>query len=156
MPKPPAKQQGELLAAISNKVVAIYADHIGRGPTKARSYLNDSVVTCLLEDTLTRAERKLVESGRKDAVLEVRATFQETMRSELTAAIEELTGRRVRAIRPWPDSAELEARLRQAPAAAGRPCSQAPCRRSKRKLCQRSPFPSSAPGAAPWWGSLSV
>jgi len=96
--KPPPKAQGELLAAISNRVVAVYADHIGRGPTKARSYLNDSVVTCLLEDTLTRAERKLVESGRRDAVLEVRATFQETMRSELTAAIEELTGRRVRAM----------------------------------------------------------
>lgn len=98
LPKLSTKEQGELLAAISNTVVAVYADHLGRGPTKARSYMAESVITCLLEDTMTKAERRLVESGRTEAVLEVRTTFQETMREELIAAIEKLTGRRVRAI----------------------------------------------------------
>jgi uncharacterized protein YbcI len=97
LPKLSAKEQGELLAAISNTVVAIYADHLGRGPTKARSYIAESVVTCLLEDTMTKAERRLIESGRAEAVLEVRMTFQETMREELVIAIEKLTQRRVRA-----------------------------------------------------------
>jgi uncharacterized protein YbcI len=90
--------QGELLAAISNMVVAIYADYLGRGPTKARTYATDGVVTCLLEDTLTRAEQSLIESGREAAVLEVRSSLQETMRSELMKAMEKLTEYRVRAM----------------------------------------------------------
>jgi uncharacterized protein YbcI len=94
----PAPPQGELLAAISNMVVAIYADYLGRGPTKARTYASDGVVTCLLEDTLTRAEQSLIESGRESAVLEVRSNLQETMRSELMKAMEKLTEYRVRAM----------------------------------------------------------
>jgi uncharacterized protein YbcI len=88
---------GELLASISNMVVSVYADHLGRGPTKARTFITDGVITCVLEDTLTRAERKLVESGRITPVLEIRSTLQETMRSELAGKVEELSGHHVRA-----------------------------------------------------------
>jgi len=90
--------QGEQLAEISNMVVSIYANYLGRGPTKARSYATDGVVTCLLEDTLTRAEQSLIDSGREPAVLEVRNSLQETMREELVKAMERLTERRVRAM----------------------------------------------------------
>jgi uncharacterized protein YbcI len=98
MSKTAAEPQGELLASISNMVVAVYADHLGRGPTKARTFMTEGVITCLLEDTLTRAERKLVESGRHSPVLEVRSTIQETMREELVDRMEELSGQQVRAI----------------------------------------------------------
>jgi uncharacterized protein YbcI len=90
--------QGELLAEISNMVVAVYADYLGRGPTKARTYASDGVVTCLLEDTLTRAEQSLIQSGRESAVLEVRNSLQETMREELVKAMEKLTELRVKAM----------------------------------------------------------
>jgi uncharacterized protein YbcI len=90
--------QGEQLAEISNMVVAVYADYLGRGPTKARTYASDGVVTCLLEDTLTRAEQSLIESGREAAVLEVRNSLQETMRDELVKAMERLTEFRVKAM----------------------------------------------------------
>jgi uncharacterized protein YbcI len=90
--------QGEQLAEISNKVVSVYADYLGRGPTKARTYASGGVVTCLLEDTLTRAEQSLIESGRESAVLEVRNSLQETMRDELVKAIERLTEQRVKAM----------------------------------------------------------
>jgi uncharacterized protein YbcI len=93
--KPP---QGEQLAEISNMVVSVYADYLGRGPTKARTYASDGVVTCLLEDTLTRAEQSLISSGRSSAVLEVRNNLQETMREELVKAMERLTEQRVRAM----------------------------------------------------------
>jgi len=36
---------------------------MGRGPTKVRSYIVEDVVVCLLEDTMTKAERELV--GRR-------------------------------------------------------------------------------------------
>ena len=90
--------QGELLAEISNMVVAVYADYLGRGPTKARSYATDGVITCLLEDTLTRAEQSLIQSGREAAVLEVRNSLQETMREDLVKAMERLTEFRVKAM----------------------------------------------------------
>jgi uncharacterized protein YbcI len=93
-----AEPQGELLASISNMVVSVYADHLGRGPTKARTFITEGVITCVLEDTLTRAERKLVESGRQTPVLEIRTTLQETMRTELADKVEDLSGQRVRAI----------------------------------------------------------
>jgi uncharacterized protein YbcI len=93
-----AEPQGELLASISNMVVSVYADHLGRGPTKARTFITEGVITCVLEDTLTRAERKLVESGRQTPVLEIRSTLQETMRNELGGKVEELSGKPVRAI----------------------------------------------------------
>jgi uncharacterized protein YbcI len=90
--------QGEQLAEISNMIVSVYADYLGRGPTKARTFATDGVVTCLLEDTLTRAEQSLIKSGREAAVLEVRNSLQETMREELVKAMERLTEQRVKAM----------------------------------------------------------
>jgi uncharacterized protein YbcI len=86
---------GELLEAISNLVVRIYADHVGRGPTKARAYADRDVIVCVLEDTLTRAEQTLVDSGRTTAAKQVRGALQEAMHDELSAGIEALPDRRV-------------------------------------------------------------
>ena len=91
------KASGEMLAEISTIVVATYADHLGRGPTKARSYLNEGVVTCVLEDTLTKTERKLIAAGKGAAVFELRQSIQELMRDTLNKAIEAQTGRAVKA-----------------------------------------------------------
>src|SRR5262249_6887858 len=95
--KPAPSPTGELLEAISNLVVRIYADHVGRGPTKARAYADRDIIVCVMEDTMTKAEKTLVASGRGDAVMQVRNAFQETMRDELVPGIEALTGRRVTA-----------------------------------------------------------
>ncbi len=86
---------GQLTAAISNKVVQLLSEYTGRGPTRARTFINDGVVVCLLQDTLTKGERALAEHDQSEAVLQMRTTFQRTMREEATAAIAELTGRRV-------------------------------------------------------------
>jgi uncharacterized protein YbcI len=93
--KPTSSSSGELLEAVSNLVVRIYADHVGRGPTKARAYADRDIIVCVMEDTMTKAERTLVNSGRGAAVMQVRDALQETMREELATGIEELTGRRV-------------------------------------------------------------
>jgi len=54
-------------------------------------------VVVLLEDTLTKGERRLVAKGRDIRVLDYRAEFQEAMREEAIASVEELTGRKVMA-----------------------------------------------------------
>jgi uncharacterized protein YbcI len=84
-------------AAISNAVVSVLGEYTGRGPTKARTYLNRDSVTVLLHDTLTKGERQLVSEGHAPIVLDTRSVFQEMMRNELVAAVENLTGRTVTA-----------------------------------------------------------
>lgn len=93
--QPGSAASGELLEAVSNLVVGIYADHVGRGPTKARAYADRDIIVCVMEDTMTRAERTLVESGQTSIVKQSRDALQETMRDDLAKGIESLTGRRV-------------------------------------------------------------
>ncbi len=88
---------GERAAAISNLVVKLVNEYTGRGPTKARTYIAEDLVTVVLQDSLTKGERSLVRDGRADLVLRVRLAFQGTMREDLIAGVEGLTGRKVRA-----------------------------------------------------------
>ena len=86
---------GRVGSAISNSVVSIFAEYLGRGPTRARTSFGRDVVTVVLEETLTKAERRLVTEGEADSVRNTRLTFQRTMRSDLVAAVERHTDRRV-------------------------------------------------------------
>ena len=88
---------GHVSAAVSNSVVSIFAEYLGRGPTRSRTSFGRDVVTVVLEETLTKAERRLVEEGEGETVIATRRIFQRTMRRELVAAVEQHTGRRVTA-----------------------------------------------------------
>jgi uncharacterized protein YbcI len=80
---------------ISTAAVQLMLEYTGRGPTKAKTLISDDVVTVLLADTLTRGERKLVESGRSDRVLQLRHDYQLTMRDDLIAIVERQLDRKV-------------------------------------------------------------
>ena len=82
-------------AAISNHVVRVIADYTGRGPTKARTSINDRLVTVLLQDTLTKGERTLVRDGESARVLDTRKAYQSTMRERLVSGVEEIQGQKV-------------------------------------------------------------
>jgi uncharacterized protein YbcI len=88
---------GSTSTAISRALVRLLHDYTGRGPTKARTYLDDDLITVVLQDTLTTGELTLVREGRRDLVLATRQAFQETMGSDMIAAVEEHSGRGVRA-----------------------------------------------------------
>jgi uncharacterized protein YbcI len=87
--------EGTLSAAISNAVVQCVREYTGRGPTKARTTIGIDMVITRLEDTLTKGERSLADSGKGDMVIDIRRCFQMTMREALVGRIEELTGRKV-------------------------------------------------------------
>jgi len=87
--------QGTVAAEISNAVVRLMSEYIGRGPTKARTAISRDMVTVLLQETLTKAERSLAENGKADLVLRMRHEFQRTMRDDLVAAVEMLMERKV-------------------------------------------------------------
>jgi uncharacterized protein YbcI len=83
--------------AIANMVVRLLNEYTGRGPTKARTHFGDNLITVVVQDLLTKGERSLVRDGKADLVLETRRAYQLTMRDDLTAGIEEITGRQVMA-----------------------------------------------------------
>jgi uncharacterized protein YbcI len=86
---------GEQAAGISNAIVQIFAECYGRGPTKAKTYLVENYVFCVLEDILTTVERTLVSNGEEDLVRRVRLTFQEAVAERFTSAVEAVVGRPV-------------------------------------------------------------
>ena len=94
-PSPSLDGGGSTSAAISNLTVRLLSQYTGRGPTKARTYLHDDVVTVVLRDTLTKAEVTLVNSDHDEIVLATRHTFQEVMGAELVGGVEEITKRTV-------------------------------------------------------------
>jgi uncharacterized protein YbcI len=86
---------GSIAVAISNAVVRLMSEYTGRGPTRARTYLQDDLITVVLQDTMTKGERSLVRDGRSDLVLTTRKAYQCTMGSDLVAAVEDITNRTV-------------------------------------------------------------
>ena len=88
-------RDGELGASISTAVVHLLAERTGRGPTKAKTTLGPNGIFVVLEDTLTRGERTLVDAGEQAAVLDLRSRWQRVMRVEMSDKVEELTGRKV-------------------------------------------------------------
>src|SRR3954451_6638810 len=84
-----------LTAEISTEAVGVLGEYTGRGPTKARTMINDDVVTVLFADTLTKGERRLAENGHAARIIELRHDFQEVMREDLIASVESHVGRKV-------------------------------------------------------------
>jgi uncharacterized protein YbcI len=97
MTSPDHKEAGPRAAAISNGMVQLLHEYTGRGPTRARTTIADDLIVCLLADTLTKSERKLVDAGEERIVLEERGMFQRLMRAEATAMVERVSGRAVTA-----------------------------------------------------------
>jgi uncharacterized protein YbcI len=87
--------RGSVAAAISDTVVRLMSEYTGRGPTRSKTVMNRDLITVLLQDTLTKGERRLAEAGKSDIVLQMRHEFQRTMREDLVNAIEMITERKV-------------------------------------------------------------
>ena len=83
--------QGRLAASISAAVVHVFSEHTGRGPTRARTTIDGQTVVVILQESMTKAERSLAQAGKDAEVLQLRRSFQETMRSDLISVVERLT-----------------------------------------------------------------
>lgn len=87
---------GELLAAISTRVVAILREHYGRGPMRAKTYaLDDLLVVVMRGSGFTPLEQTIVDSGEAPRVVAMRQDFQRVMERRYRETIEDLTGRNV-------------------------------------------------------------
>lgn len=73
----------------------LLSEYTGRGPTKARTYIHEDLITVVLQDTLTKGERSLVRDGSIELVLANRKAYQRTMSLDLIACVESLSERQV-------------------------------------------------------------
>jgi uncharacterized protein YbcI len=87
---------GRVLQDVSNAVVQVYKEQFGRGPTKARTmWAGPNALLCLLEDTLTPSESRLVRMGQQQRMREARMFLQHASEQDFRASIELITGRKV-------------------------------------------------------------
>ena len=86
---------GNLRLAISNALVGVKKQLYGKGPVKAKTYINDNYVFTVLEGGLTKNEETLLAAGEHRLVREYRLRFQESVSETITTAIEDVTKRRV-------------------------------------------------------------
>jgi uncharacterized protein YbcI len=88
-------RSGSLNREISRAMVALFKEATGRGPGRARTYIEDGLVVTVLHDTMTKAERTLKDENLEDHVRSLRRIFQGTFRDEAIAVVERLTERKV-------------------------------------------------------------
>ena len=88
-------RDGRLGAAISDAMVALVREALGRGPKRARTFIHDDVIICLMHETMTPLERTLHDQDRDDTVQDVRDQLHTAMAPQARQQIEALTGRTV-------------------------------------------------------------
>ncbi len=89
---------GNALQAVSNAMVRLHKEQLGRGPTNARTHFaGPDTLVCTLEDSLLPAERTMVEMGEDQRVRESRLCLQVASQDQFIEAVEVLLSRKVRA-----------------------------------------------------------
>lgn len=91
----PHPDRGRLGAAISDEIAALLRDALGRGPKRARAYVQEDVVFCVIQETMTTFEETLRQEHRDDTVKYLREVLHDVIGQTAAARVEQLTGRRV-------------------------------------------------------------
>ena len=87
---------GPALAAISNAMVQIMRDAVGKGPTRCKTHwAGPDMLLVVLRGGYLAAERTLYEAGRDEEVRAARQALQDVLESRMRELIEEHVGRQV-------------------------------------------------------------
>lgn len=91
------ERHSSVLMDVSNAMVRLHKEFFGRGPTTARTgWAGPDTLLCVLEETLTPAERNLVKLGQHQRLRDIRMFFQHATVREFCDAVERITGRKVK------------------------------------------------------------
>ena len=86
------------LAEISRRMVHLYKEQFGRGPTKTRTnFAGPDMVICTLEEVVIPAERRLAEMDEHQRLRDTRLYFQHATEEQFFEVIEDVLDRKVRA-----------------------------------------------------------
>jgi uncharacterized protein YbcI len=83
------------MAEVTRRIIQLYKQYFGKGPTNGRTYWQEDVITVVLRGGFTPAERTLRETGHAEAVTEQRSKMHEGLHERFKREISELTGREV-------------------------------------------------------------
>ncbi|MBW4492922.1 MAG: DUF2294 domain-containing protein [Oscillatoria princeps RMCB-10] len=82
--------RGQLERTISQRIQALYRTEIGHQPSKIDCRLVEEKVTVVLENSITKAELLLAESGQEELAERVRGELQQLIEPKIKALIEEV------------------------------------------------------------------
>jgi len=97
MSSPDAPLHGdELLAAVTEEMVALHERYHHRVPASAKTQLlDDDLIAVVMGGVYTDVEKTMIELQRATLVQETRSAFQEAMQDRFISAVERLSGREV-------------------------------------------------------------
>ncbi|MCU0550042.1 MAG: DUF2294 domain-containing protein [Leptolyngbya sp. Prado105] len=87
--------RGQLERTLSQRIQAFYRVQLGHQPSRVQCYVTDGKVTIVLEDSITRPEQLLMETGQEQLAEKVRDDLDKALHPQLSALIEEIVGIKV-------------------------------------------------------------
>jgi uncharacterized protein YbcI len=82
---------GQVERIISQNLQNFYRERIGQRPAKVICQMFDKKVSVVLEDTVSPAERTLLDAGREESANRLRAELCEIIKPQLKTLIAEIT-----------------------------------------------------------------
>jgi hypothetical protein len=82
----PEARQFSLQSRISSAMVGMKKEYYGKGPERAKTFINDEYVFVVMEGGLTRNEQTLLAAGQHDLVRSYRLRFQEAVTATTVGA----------------------------------------------------------------------
>jgi len=97
MPAPTPPLRGdELLAAVTDAMVALHERYYHRVPVSAKTQmLGEDLLACVMGGVYTEVEKTMIELQRGPLVQETRSSFQQAMQQRFIDEVERLSGREV-------------------------------------------------------------
>ncbi|HEX6389386.1 MAG TPA: Na-translocating system protein MpsC family protein [Solirubrobacteraceae bacterium] len=83
---------GATRAALANAMVGMKAKYYGKGPTRAKAYIEDQHVFVVMDGGLTAAEEVMLADGKEEQVRDFRLSFEASMRDTTMRAVAEIVG----------------------------------------------------------------
>ena len=90
MTAPNLLTRGQLERKLSQEIQAFYRRYLGHQPSKVTCQLFDSKLAVVIEDSITNAEKILLEEGKGDLAEEVRSNIDDAIQPELKKLIENI------------------------------------------------------------------
>ena len=95
VPTPPLRGD-ELLAAVTDALVALHERYYHRAPVSAKTQmLGEDLLACVMGGVYTEVEKTMIELQRGTLVQETRSAFQQAMQQKFIDEVERLSGREV-------------------------------------------------------------
>ncbi|MGV0024730.1 DUF2294 domain-containing protein [Phormidesmis priestleyi] len=84
--------RGQLERTLSQRIQALYRTQLGHQPSRVQCQIFDGKVVIVLEDSITKPEKVLVENGQEELAEKVRDDLDKAMHPQLSELIREVIG----------------------------------------------------------------